>query len=428
MPPPANIQEIHMAGATAHRPVPVEFLVHVDDFRSHRIPGLSNSKVGSCFIRADELVKHLDLDEWLAVNPRVPTRSAKDVLTGHVVRGIQDTLREAPADFALKNQGLYLLVQSVGEYERQRDGGRLRFTMSDPLAHGLCNGGHTYAAVREYSERAENPQTLEEVWIRLHLFEGIDPDKVPAMAEGLNRSRQVDDPSLMNLEGQFEAIRKTLQGKPGHKEIAYRQGDPGNYYITEIIRAIMFFNCQRFDSRKHPSTLYRQQKQMLDAFRDDAGLRPSPIALVVPHIHEILVLMDMIAQATPAACKRLKPAFELGRMKGERAGVRAGSAAHKDTPLFFLGTKMDHKIHTGWLLVMLAAFRANVRWDLASGVFEWKTPLAELLPKVVDGLVAICVQEYRDNKSKPDEMARNPAVYDRCYKELELELLRSGIR
>lgn len=406
----------------------VEFLVHVDDFRTHRIPGLKKAKVGSCFIRGDELVKHLDLDKWLVVNPRVPTRSAKDLLTGHVVRGIQDTMREAPADFALKNQGLYLLVDSVGEYDRQREGGRLRFSMSDPMAHGLCNGGHTYAALREYAERPENPQTLEEVWVRLHLFEGVDAEKVPAMAEGLNRSRQVDDPSLMNLEGQFEAIRRTLQGKAGYKEIAYRQGDPGNYYITEIIRAIMFFNCERYDSRKHPSTLYRQQRQMLEAFREDANKPPSPIALIVPHVHEILVLMDMLAQATPAACKRLKPPFELGRMRGERAGVRAGSAEHKGTPLYFLGSTMDYKIHTGWLLVMLAAFRANVRWDLAAGQFEWKMPNGELLAKVVDGLVAICVQEYRDNKSKPDEMARNPAVYDRCYKEIELELLRAGIR
>jgi len=51
-----------------------------------------------------------------------------------------------------------------------------------------------------------------------------------------------------------------------------------------------------------------------------------------------------------------------------------------------------------------------------------------LVSKVNDGLVPICVQDYRDNKSKPDEMARNPAVYDRCCKEIELELLRRGLR
>lgn len=417
-----------MASNRSSHSAPVQFQVHVDDFRAHRIPGISNAKLGSCFIRGDELVKHLDLDKWLSVNPRVPKRSAKEVLTGHVIRGIKETLSDSPTDFALKNQGMYLLVDSIGEYDRQRDGGRLEFTMSDPLSHGLCNGGHTYAAIREYAEQAENPSTLAEVWVRIHLFEGIDPEKVAAMAEGLNRSRQVDDPSLMNLEGKFDDIRKALAGKPGHKEIAYKQGDPGNYYITEIIRAIMFFNCERFDNRKHPSTLYRQQQQMLESFKDDAKKSPSPIDLIVPHVHEILSLMDMIALATPAACKRLKPQFELGRMKGERAGVRAGSAEHKDTPLFFLGTKMDHKIHTGWLLVMLAAFRANVDWDLASGEFGWKMPLEKLLPKVIDGLVASCVQEYRDNKAKPDEMARNPAVYDRCYKEVELELLRSGVR
>ncbi|MBI5761041.1 MAG: AIPR family protein [Planctomycetales bacterium] len=426
-----------MANTSVSRRVPVQFQVHVDDFRSHRIPGLANAKVGSCFIRGDELVKHLDLDEWLAVNPRVPVRNAKEVLTGHVIRGIRDTLSDAPTDFALKNQGLYLLVESIGDYDRQRDGGRLRFSMSDTLSHGLCNGGHTYAAIREHAERSENPSTLEEVWVRLHLFEGIDPEKVAAMAEGLNRSRQVDDPSLMNLERKFEQIQKALEGKSGYKEIAYKQGDDSkcNYYITEVIRAIMFFNCERFDSRKHPSTLYRQQKQMLEWFKDDANpvkdvanpekKSPTPIDLIVPHTHEILTLMDMIAQATPAACKRMKPQFELGRALSDRKDKRI---AQKDTPLFFLGTKMDHKIPMGWLLVMLAAFRANVDWDLATGKFAWKTLLVELLPKVIDGLVAICVQEYRDNKSKPDEMARNQAVYDRCYKEIELELLRSGLR
>ena len=67
-------------------------------------------------------------------------------------------------------------------------------------------------------------------------------------------------------------------------------------------------------------------------------------------------------------------------------------------------------------------------WDLTTDKFTWKMPLDKLLPQVIAGLVAVCVQEYRDNKSKPDEMARNPVVYDRCYKEVELELLALGVR
>src|SRR5579862_6804849 len=158
---------------------PVDFLVHVDDFRVHRIPGLPDAKVGSAFVSAAEIVKHLPLDDWLKVNPRVPNRNASDVLTGHVVRGIRETLAEAPKDFAIKNQGLYLLVDEIGEYDRLRDGGRLKFRLSDPEAHGLCNGGHTYAAIREYEKTAENPRNLEEAFVRLHIFQGIDPEKVP---------------------------------------------------------------------------------------------------------------------------------------------------------------------------------------------------------------------------------------------------------
>ena len=71
---------------------PVEFLIHVDDFRVQRIPGLPEAKVGSAFISAAEIVKHLLLDDWLKVNPRVPNRNAVEVLTGHVVRGIRETL------------------------------------------------------------------------------------------------------------------------------------------------------------------------------------------------------------------------------------------------------------------------------------------------------------------------------------------------
>jgi hypothetical protein len=51
-------------------------------------------------------------------------------------------------------------------------------------------------------------------------------------------------------------------------------------------------------------------------------------------------------------------------------------------------------------------------------------PLDELLPEVIDDLVRVCVQEYRDNKVKPDEMARNASVYEQCYDKVALTLHR----
>jgi hypothetical protein len=405
-------------------PRPIELLIHVNDFRAQRIPGLADAKIGSAFLSAAELVKHLPLDDWLKVNPRVPNRNASDVLTGPVVRGIRETLAKAPKDFALKNQGLYLLVGQIGEYEQLRDGGRLRLRLSDPEAHGLCNGGHTYAAIHDYADTAEDVKTLDEAFVRLHIFEGIEPERVPVMAEGLNRSKQVDDPSLQNLRGLYNDIREAMKDKPGSSEIAYHQGDPGTYYITDIVRALMFFNCDRFDDRRHPNNLYRQQKKMVRMFEEDYKKSPSPIAFIVPHTHDVLALMDKIAQATPAAAKCLR--FDLGRMSVD-GKARAGSEKHKNTKLHFIDSMMDHKIPNGWLMVMLAAFRANVQWGLKAGTFDWRVPLDELLPRVVDDLVRVCVQEYRDNKVKPDEMARNASIYEQCYDKVALTLHRPTV-
>lgn len=403
---------------------PVELKIRVSDFRFQPIPGLPNAKVGSAFVRASEVVAKLQLDEWLKVNPRVPNRNAADVLTGHVVRGIRETLAEAPGDFAVKNQGIFLLVDQIGEYNREKDGGVLSLTLSDPELHGLCNGGHTYAAIHEYAASADDPDTLNEAFVRLHIYEGIDAEKVPVMAEGLNRSKQVDDPSLQNLRGLYDSIRAAMEAKPGADAIAYHQGENGTYYITEIVRAIMFFNKERFDERKHPNTLYRQQKKMVAMFEEDYSKRPSPIRLIVPHTHEILALMDKIAKATPAAAKAAK--FELGRMGDGKH--RVGSDKHKNTPLHFLGETMNHKVPNGWLMVMLAAFRANVDWDLDENRFEWRMPLDDLLPLVINDLVRVCVQEYRDNKVKPDEMARNAAIYEQCYDKVTLALHRHGAK
>ena len=45
---------------------------------------------------------------------------------------------------------------------------------------------------------------------------GIPHDMVAEIAEGLNRSKQVQDPSLENLRGHFEEIKQVMAGHIGH--------------------------------------------------------------------------------------------------------------------------------------------------------------------------------------------------------------------
>lgn len=72
---------------------------------------------------------------------------------------------------------------------------------------------------------------------------------------------------------------------------------------------------------------------------------------------------------------------------------------------------------------MLASFRANVRWDLAAGVFEWIVPLGELVPRVIDRLVAVCIAEHRDAGQKPDKVGKTESAYSQCYDKVQLNLL-----
>jgi hypothetical protein len=124
--------------------------------------------------------------------------------------------------------------------------------------------------------------------VRLHILQGIDEQKVAEIAEGLNRSKQVDDPSLANLQGHFDNIREVMKGKPGENAIAYHQGSEGEVYIVELLVFLEMFNRDRFDRTKHPHYLYSRTKSALEFYQKDLELRPSPLELLVPKFRRYL--------------------------------------------------------------------------------------------------------------------------------------------
>ena len=138
---------------------------------------------------------------------------------------------------------------------------------------------------------------------------------------------------------------------------------------------------------------------------------------------EILELSDLIRKETPDAASRV--GFKFGMMKTGKA--RAGAKTNKkNVPLVFLNSTMSHRVPNGWLYPMLAAFRANVEWDLQKRKFEWKVPLAKLVGAVIDDLVGICVTEHRDNNLQPDKVGKRESTYVQCYDKIQLYLLESG--
>ena len=58
------------------------FKMPVTGYRSLQIPGVDGARMGMCFLRVTDLPI---LDDFMAVNPRVPPRSKKGVLAGPAV-------------------------------------------------------------------------------------------------------------------------------------------------------------------------------------------------------------------------------------------------------------------------------------------------------------------------------------------------------
>ena len=105
--------------------------------------------------------------------------------------------------------------------------------------------------------------------------------------------------------------------------------------------------------------------------------------------------------------------------------AQAGSQNRKNIPLPFLDAQMAHHVPNGWLYPMLAAFRANVDWNLEKRKFQWKIPLRELVPQVIDDLVGICVTEHHDNNLQPDKVGKRESTYLQCYDKVQLYLLET---
>lgn len=394
------------------------FSLPVKEFRALQIPNIEDARLGVCYVSIADLPSKLE--QYTDVNPRVPSRTKRGSLSGPIIKAILKTLRERPEELALMNQGIYILVD---EMDASRSG--LELTLTDKSKHGIVNGGHTYAAVREALETFEGEELarLSQAYVRLHLFQNIPKQLVTDIAEGLNRSKQVDDLSLLNLQGDFDYIRSVLKGVQGADNVAYFQGDQGSVYISELLVYLELMNFERFTDSKHPNTLYNKHSLGLKYFAEDMRENKNFAKLLVDKLPEFLKLADTLRLLTPEASKRNR--FKFGLAKVDSEGKRAGTAG-RETYLNFIGETMPYKIPNGWLFPMLSAFRANLKLSKDSKSLEWIVPLSQIVPDLIDSLVAVCVKEHKAHSMRPELIGKQESAYAQCFNKVQMYLVKKG--
>lgn len=390
------------------------------EFRSLPIPGHPHAKLASFFARAADIPP--ELREWMEVNPRIPKVDRAERLNTPVGKAMVRTLKEEPQLFVLKNQGMWILSQKVSFAKGDRGEGTVEVKLVDRESHGLVNGGHTFAAITQVSNEMDSTDDWD-AYVRVHILEGVDPDFVDDLAEGLNRSLQVDQPSLENLRGSFDEIEEHMKGKRGANEIAYHQGHKGNVDILDVLTLMAIFDLDRFPNHKtHPHPLFGHPKAVLKHFLE----KNSTFDIILPQLHEILVLSEKLQQAALDT-----QAIRIGQVKiSESDGkTRVGSKAHKNRPCYFADGKIDGYIPWGWLLPMMSGFRAAVdqtAWK-KKRKFVWIKDPNDLLPTVVDELADVTYRVHIDNKKKPADVGRKEAAYRLAYSAVMMELVSAGL-
>jgi hypothetical protein len=407
----------------------LEIRLPTDQFRSLPIPGQSigdkPTKLYNCFVKVEDLPS--ELADWMQVNPRMPQRrgEAKKV-TGKVAQRIMNTLRDDPALFVLKNQGIYILVDHAEHVKEAGGEGFLVMRLTDKSKHGVVNGGHTLHASLQVVEDGEIGEAATP-YVRLHILESVDPDRIVDLAEGLNRSLQVKDASLANLEGAFETIKAAMTGKQGADRISYTMGDGGEIDIQDVLARMAALNLKLYpDETKSPNTVFGQPTKVLADFQADIDPEEnggfSAYELMMPQAHEILSLFDRVASETQHYQSKEPRLALLGRKRGKDLLAKKP----KDAP-FAEDVIIERRYFAGLIYPIFAAFRANIdqaAWQ--KGVFKWIMPPEELLAETINDLCDVVRAAYTDLNNDPAQVGKKPSAYRSCYQVVLLRLLRAG--
>lgn len=361
------------------------------------------SKLGVFFSPAATVPR--ELWDWRDVNPREVNRGSA------VYSAIIQTLKDEPERFHERNRGITIVAEDLS-YDDKRHEAILR--LGNPAVHGVVDGAHTLDAVLETQKQPPENGWPASVFIKVVV--GVEADQIAEIAGGLNTSQQVDLKSLENLRQHFETLQHAIMNQPYADQVAYKMGENKPIDVREILYYLAVFDCSLYDEKRHPVALFGRKEGIVRRFAEQAGdpATGDSFPILISKAPEILRLRDLIE----------KRALELpvGRYKtGKTARVR--SATNRQNQLLFLSETVNGKIPLGWVMPLLAAFRANVDWNTPKGSFSWTVPVEELLDSCIEQLVLGIKDVHEQENSRPEYVGRNSIAWRMSYNTVSQAIL-----
>lgn len=387
------------------------FRFPTQQFRSIPSP-TGDSRVGLFYTQAANVPR--DLWDWREVNPREVNRRSS------VYRQIAQTLTQEPARFHERNRGITLVAQDLTYDDKRKE---VVLSLDDVKLHGVVDGAHTLDAILETQKQPPENGWPAHVFIKAMI--GVDSDQIAEIAGGLNTSQQVDLKSLENLRKHFDELQRILSNETYAANIAYKMGDNDKQVdVREILYYLAVFDCSEYDEKKHPVALFGRKEGIVRRFAEQADVTKDAgdsFHILISRTPEILRLRDTIEKRALA--------LPIGRYKiGKTTRVR--SESNRENHLVFLDEHVNGKIPLGWIMPMLAGFRANVEWNKPQGSFSWIMPLDELVDACIDRLVLGIQEVHEQENSRPEYVGRNAISWRMSYSAvsqaiLEWELARA---
>jgi hypothetical protein len=355
-----------------------------------------------------------DFAAWRKINVRDPK------LTGAVPKAIRESVGANPELFVFMNRGIVVAVEKVA-FDNKRN--EVTITMHDPAVHGLLDGGHTYNILCEERDSIADPQ-----YVKLELLEGFRQEDIPNLVDARNTSNQVKDQSLMNLQGEFEKLKKAISSESYADLVAYKEheiADDGGSKpidVREIIAILTCFDAANFDSRIHPINAYRSKAACLQHFSEHR----KDYDKIYPLAPDILNLFDEIQLQLPELYNRVRG--KGGETSGGKFGKLTGVTTYSDkrrVTLLFSGKETRYSVPDGFIYPALAAFRALVRTK--GHRYAWGKDLNPkmLLEGELGEQLANTIGNFALDARNPSKTGKSPLVWQSCYQAAQVMYLSS---